>query len=233
MSVFWGDCFQFHSLCVSQSTKDTKGAVLIFPLEVPTIEQQWFPFTLLCQWRHPMTQTAAPTSVFAVANWFINKSLETKVPITHLKLQKLVYFSYGWYYACNEEPLFLESIQAWRHGPVIADLYGLFQGFGSAPVECLAERSFQNNSGDTVQLPYTLPDDPEVSRTILEALETVWDTYSPYTASQLRGITHRDESPWSNAWKTGGRKVVIEPTEIFKYFVGLYDRYEQALNTTV
>ena len=43
--------------------------------------------------------------------------------ISNLKLQKLVYYAQGFHLALYDEPLFLEAIEAWTHGPVVPDLY--------------------------------------------------------------------------------------------------------------
>ena len=42
----------------------------------------------------------------------------TFVAITHLKLQKLLYFCYGCYLARTGEELFAEPLEAWPKGPV-------------------------------------------------------------------------------------------------------------------
>jgi uncharacterized phage-associated protein len=174
-----------------------------------------------------------PTTAYAIANWFIEQAEKSNMPVTHMKLQKLIYFAYGWYYACNEKPLFDETIQAWKHGPVIANLYSRFQEFGSGPIISLLKRAVEQENGERTIEPYRLPDDPETLKPILETLDTVWRTYSPCTATQLRNITHRAGSPWSNAWHTGELNITIEPIEIFKYFVDLYDQYKAELNPTV
>lgn len=38
--------------------------------------------------------------------------------ITHLKMQKLVYYAQGIHLCYTNKPLFDEEIQAWPHGPV-------------------------------------------------------------------------------------------------------------------
>ena len=43
--------------------------------------------------------------------------------MTHLKLQKLVYFAQGAPLHYVGEPLFHEPMKAWIHGPVCPDLY--------------------------------------------------------------------------------------------------------------
>ena len=40
--------------------------------------------------------------------------------ISNLKLQKLLYYVQGFHLAIENEPLFMEDIQAWQYGPVSA-----------------------------------------------------------------------------------------------------------------
>ena len=43
--------------------------------------------------------------------------------LTHLKVQKLLYFADGVNLAVNDKPLFKEKIYAWQHGPVVKEVY--------------------------------------------------------------------------------------------------------------
>jgi len=48
--------------------------------------------------------------------------LQQKGPVSPLKLQKLVYYAQAWSLALNNEPIFEESIEAWKNGPVVRNL---------------------------------------------------------------------------------------------------------------
>lgn len=63
-------------------------------------------------------------SVFDVAKYILGKTGE----ISTMKLQKLVYYSQAWHMVWHEEPLFIEKIEAWANGPVVAELYGRYKG---------------------------------------------------------------------------------------------------------
>lgn len=63
-----------------------------------------------------------------IANWFIKRAIQDVQTnggeyITHLKLQKLLYFAQGCYSAMEGKPLFKEKIYAWAHGPVVSAIY--------------------------------------------------------------------------------------------------------------
>lgn len=64
-------------------------------------------------------------NAFDVAAFIVSN----KQPITHMKLQKLVYYSQAWSLVWEEEaPLFTERIEAWVNGPVVPVLFSRFQG---------------------------------------------------------------------------------------------------------
>ena len=45
-----------------------------------------------------------------------------------VKLHKLVYYSQAWHLVWDEEPLFVEPIEAWANGPVVRALYDHHRG---------------------------------------------------------------------------------------------------------
>ena len=81
------------------------------------------------------TQTEAPTNALDVSLYFLELSKDSGVPLTQMQIQKLVYFSHGWYLAKNEgRPLIPDDIEAWRWGPVIPRLYRAFRAAGANPI---------------------------------------------------------------------------------------------------
>ena len=78
-----------------------------------------------------------------IANWFLiknnaevveheadNDDYEVYEKITHLKLQKLLYYAQGISLAIHDKPLFRENIVAWPHGPVVKEVYDIFCKYG-------------------------------------------------------------------------------------------------------
>ena len=73
--------------------------------------------------------------VHTVADYLLSKGVKPNgEPMTQLSLQKMLYFSQGWHLAIREEPLFFEEIRAWRHGPVVREIYSRFRHFGDRPI---------------------------------------------------------------------------------------------------
>ncbi|MDD7741204.1 MAG: DUF4065 domain-containing protein, partial [Campylobacteraceae bacterium] len=47
--------------------------------------------------------------------------------VSHLKIQKMLYFCQGYYLGLYNKALFDEKIEAWQHGPVIPSVYNFFK----------------------------------------------------------------------------------------------------------
>jgi uncharacterized phage-associated protein len=104
-------------------------------------------------------------------------------PLTHFRLQKLLYYAQAWSVVLRETELFQEEIRAWQNGPVVPEVHqSLPDGKCGA---CVPNDAFA-----------TAPDlDPEDAA----FLKSFWEAYSGYSASQLYRMTH-SEMPWQKAW---------------------------------
>ncbi|HEY4776652.1 MAG TPA: type II toxin-antitoxin system antitoxin SocA domain-containing protein [Candidatus Acidoferrales bacterium] len=120
-------------------------------------------------------------SCFDVARYFLALVDEDAGDsLSNLKIQKLVYYAQGFHLALFDEPLFPESIRAWRHGPVVPELYHALKQFGAGPVKIEGEFDVDK---------YT----PDVHALLTE----VYSVYGQFSALKLRDITH-EEPPWSS-----------------------------------
>jgi uncharacterized phage-associated protein len=125
-------------------------------------------------------QIMKPT-VSEVANYFLKMvNRESGSSITHLKLQKLVYYAQAWHLVFAGKPLFNSRIEAWIHGPVCPELYDKFRGSGYENLPAPEDKLYKFNQ-------------PEI-----ETLESVWETYGDYDGKYLEDLTHQEE-PWKEA----------------------------------
>jgi uncharacterized phage-associated protein len=147
-----------------------------------------------------------------IGNWFLcSIDRDAGDSITHLKLQKLVYYAQAWSLVLLERPLFEEDFEAWAHGPVAPSLYGEHKGFG----------------WDSLPLPSVcnhLDDDAE------ELLTQVLDTYGQHSAKHLEALTH-DEAPWTDARGDLAPEVasssVISKESMHVFYTELYKRLNE------
>ncbi|MEB3245527.1 MAG: type II toxin-antitoxin system antitoxin SocA domain-containing protein [Vampirovibrionales bacterium] len=162
-----------------------------------------------------------PHKASAVANFFLLKARQEAMPITQLKLMKLVYIAHGWHLALLGTPLLNEPIEAWRHGPVIPSLYHEFKHFGKTPIDTLATEYdfFEDESPQTPLLENTTTEFKDT----LWVLEKVWGVYKKFPATVLRKITHEDEPSWQQAYQGDYVNAVIENDSIHAHFKQLLE----------
>ena len=137
-----------------------------------------------------------------VANQFLDLGRAENIVIDPMKIQKLVYLAHGWNLAFFDAPLISQSVEAWKYGPVIRDLYGEFREFGALPI--------------TRNAPYCTVGyvDPRQSS---DHIQNVWSVYKGYDAVQLSMLTHEPGAAWDRTIKA--RQPVIPESWIAEEFV--------------
>lgn len=157
-------------------------------------------------------------NAIGVAKWFIWKNYTEQLEniidgdtyevyegITHLKVQKLLYYAQGIFLAIYNFPLFNESILAWPHGPVVKDVYSTFCDYGRSDIP------FDDSWLEEVN-------EIESNEQISEILNLTYDNYGGYTAWQLREKSHIEGGPWQVTVDTIGMNKIIKNDMIKKYF---------------
>lgn len=128
-----------------------------------------------------MTSSAADVAAFLLD---LAASEEEPELISHLRLQKLLYYAQGWSLGLRGVPLFDDPIEAWSDGPVVRSVYRTAWTSQNSPVARSAFRGAKPLSRD---------DQAFVAR--------VWKAYREFSAISLRDMTHA-EKPWLDA-RTG------------------------------
>lgn len=119
-----------------------------------------------------------------VADYFLSKiDPEAGTSITNLKLQKLVYYAQSWSLAYHNKTMFNSRLEAWVHGPVIAELYQQYKDCGYCCIQPV------DDFDETLLV--------EQEKSILDM---VWKVYGKYDAKCLERLTH-EEDPWMIARK--------------------------------
>ena len=112
--------------------------------------------------------------IFDVVNWFLAKSSDD-IPITHLALQKLLYFTQSWSSVLLSKEMFTDDCQAWIHGAVYPEIYDIFKKFKYMPLPQVDETAKFN----------------EDELRILDAVKRYY--FDIYSAKALEEICHREE----------------------------------------
>ncbi|RJG36725.1 Panacea domain-containing protein [Motilimonas pumila] len=144
------------------------------------------------------------SDIHEVANYLIR---ESQIGITHRELQKLLYFSQGFYLAQYGEPLFSENMDAWQHGPVNSSIWGRFRQYGYNCLDVAEDASTA-----------TLNDSKK------QFLAGILSSFLVLGQSNLIDMSHTDY-PWERNY-IQGRNNLIEKDLIHEYFNN-FDSKEQ------
>ncbi len=119
-------------------------------------------------------------------DYMITKVCAGGESLSHLKLQKLMYYAQAWHLAFFKTRLFEGKFQAWVHGPVSGDLYDRF-----APTKSLYSETTEQDVRADFDMSSVSEDDASYLDSILEA-------YAGLAGTQLEEMTHHEE-PWIEA----------------------------------
>ncbi|MDR0560921.1 MAG: DUF4065 domain-containing protein [Prevotellaceae bacterium] len=149
------------------------------------------------------------TNAIATANCLIDIAESDGKKLKQFGLIKRVYIVHGFALILFEnkgkgalDPRF-DTVEAWKHGPVIPSVYHSFKHFGDSPVEksFIVEDVDKNGS-----LKYVTPmlSDPD----IVEACRIVWKRYINYNDFEIIRLLHREGTPWSLCYREGENRQI-------------------------
>lgn len=121
-----------------------------------------------------------------IANLYVE--LANDIPndsIDNLKLNKLCYYAQAWCLTKLGYPLFTDTVEAWKYGPLIPDVYHAFKACGKRPIE---EPTYHF-------------DESRLSSEEISLLTDVYMTYGKYTSNALIDKTHEKGSPWREVYE--------------------------------
>jgi uncharacterized phage-associated protein len=125
-----------------------------------------------------------------ICNFIIARYSERSFDLTNLRLNKLLYFIHGWSLTSRPQGLVRNHFLAWQHGPVIRPVYDAFKVYGESPVTQLAEY-LDYSSGETKAIAHD-----DISPADADIIVRVFESYAPYTTSELRNKSHEAGGPW-------------------------------------
>jgi len=145
-------------------------------------------------------------SVLNFAQYIYNKGF-----VDNIKLNKLLYISFGFYGAGTKEYLFDDVIEAWDYGPVVPAVYYAYKnGFFS--------------STNQVQL-------NEQSQKTIDRVLSLYGEKAPFLLVEL---THQFNTPWSNVYVAGQKNTEIPKSDIIDYysrFLSTVNKVTKSINT--
>ena len=118
-----------------------------------------------------------------VCDYTIIRLDEAGESLSHLKLQKLLYYVQAWHLAIFAGALFDGRFQAWIHGPVNRDVYDRFRDTKSLYASIAIGDVRPQFRTDNLQ------------RDAIQHIDEVLEAYAGFSGSELEDMTHR-EDPW-------------------------------------
>ena len=132
-----------------------------------------------------------------ISNNILNRAFTEGIPVTPMKLQKILYFVASEYAKKTGRTLLGEPFQQWKFGPVMGSVYSEFRSYRAEPIAAFAKdangEAFIISEGSDLHLD--------------NALDTVWEGTKRRTAADLSRITHLPNSAWYRAWLNDERYI--------------------------
>jgi uncharacterized phage-associated protein len=124
-----------------------------------------------------------------ICNAILDFADDMGVEVTHLALQKLLFFTHAAYLLKTKTPLTSGYFEAWKYGPVHTGAYMAFKGAGCRPIKFRAERQ-DPFSGKRSPIPELA--DPAA----LSVINHVVGFQGRLPAAQLVAMSQAKGGPW-------------------------------------
>ena len=143
------------------------------------------------------------------ANELINRGIAEEQPLTHIEVQKLLYFSHGWMLGIHGRPLHEGLWEAWKLGPVLPHIYYNLNYYRGEPItEPILARPEEFTDAEQ------------------GIINSVYAQYRPFGWG-MADITDVKGSPWYEVWHSKSRLLIIPNESIQSYFARQYRKYER------
>ncbi|GAA3736329.1 hypothetical protein GCM10022239_10270 [Leifsonia bigeumensis] len=129
----------------------------------------------------------------AIAARFLAIAAEEGGGITNLKLQKLVTLAQSLNLFRHGSRLFVEDVQAWKNGPAIKPLYGMYKRFKQSPISAIDD-SWKSRE--------------DIDKSSVAVIDEVWRVAGDLSASELWKLTH-ESGPWKDRYLPDVSDIVI------------------------
>lgn len=135
-----------------------------------------------------------------VANFIINECNRQDIPITNLKLQKLLYFIQGEFAKLYDKRLIADDFYAWQLGPVVPEVYYKFAIYSSSHIPMQKEQYGE-----------------ELSEEVEQRISALLPRYIRMSTWDLVDLSH-EQDPWKYAHQIFGDKTLIPYESIYQFF---------------
>lgn len=135
-----------------------------------------------------------------LSNNILVRGRREHVPITPMKLQKLLYYICVKYVKTGGEYPLSELFEVWQYGPVIPSVYSEFKPFRANPITTLAKDA---KGGARVV-------DEDANPNLTDCINYVWSRYKNLSGIELAKMTHQPGSGWYAAFQGYRETIGVE-----------------------
>ena len=161
----------------------------------------------------------------AVANFFIEKSMKDKTPLSHMKIQKMIFFAHAVFFKKYHKPLIVDPVFAWKYGPVIQSLYHELKDYGDSPItRKISELTLSDAEKDVI---FKTPEINHQNTLLLDFLTNAYNSLNKMSASRLCSISHAKDGAWYKTLKSKGIDPESKNPDIPRNLVILDDAIEE------
>lgn len=152
-----------------------------------------------------------------IARYIINYSIDLQKPISHLKLQKILFYIQAAFLVEKDTPAFCEEIVNWTYGPVVPEVYNSFKQYGYQDIyDKILSTSEMVLDPETLDIsfdetPFNDAIIEEDSKLIIKNIVTV---YKEDSAIKMMKKTHQEDP-----WKDTENGQIIELNKIQDYYL--------------
>ncbi|MEV2910044.1 type II toxin-antitoxin system antitoxin SocA domain-containing protein [Paenibacillus larvae] len=134
----------------------------------------------------------------------VAKFIISTIPVSHLKLQKLLYYAYATFLMATGKKLFKEPLVAFRYGPVVEEVFHKYKVNGSSQIDYKEDGTFCIYKDDMIVKPsYMRVASSEHGILAVGCILKVLGEYQSYSAEELVEKTHQVGGPWDRVYEEG------------------------------
>jgi uncharacterized phage-associated protein len=140
------------------------------------------------------------TNALAIANYLVDLSAQSGVPLMQFGLMKRVYVTHGFCLAAFDRPAIdarFDTVEAWKNGPVIPSVYHSFKYNGNNPIKDKSVIMDVTDAGISINTPQLIDED------VREVTRGVWKRYIDFTDMELIRLLHKSGTPWDLCYEEG------------------------------
>lgn len=152
-----------------------------------------------------------------VANEIIKLANSENIPITPMKLQKILYLANGLCYSICSEKLIMERFEAWDYGPVVRNVYTTYKDFKGSNIKEPIDDLVHISGWSFSKASSIIVDDKS-----LEIIKDAWNNTKNLDAFTLSAWSHNKNSPWDKAFNAHPKEVYISDDDMKSYFTTFF-----------